>query len=1405
MKHLLRPFLVAACFLLAVIVTLEPVWAQGPPPSVWATFKAPNPFPPNTRIHIVKFNALGSKGATGDPLVGCIGLDSEIWYTTNGGGAVGNWQLAKIHDIANHPTPFSSGWVNDIAWASPSDGFAIIDSNSNPADHGVLITTDGGASWTFDDAPGTPDSGCGIYYNTSNNLLFVASLDKGLVVSSDNGQTWSTINPAKYFTGFAFTDPLHGVVATQGSFPGYGSPTNYWLYTTDGGKTWQQSRMFFESWQPIGIPTTKRFFAATLHYQNNIAAILQSDNGGYAFAPIPGFNNGGDRLTQAMQGDGCSLFASSTTSQTAMWFSVNDGAAWQTMPATAPTPPTDTRFYVSPDTVWSFQGNILTWAPRTVIQTAAIHIWPNTVNFTGAACDTALDTIIHIFGCNCNNNDTLTAVTVTQSGGNITTVPGSLPRPLCTGTAVESAPDSIHLLYEPTNIAGDTGVVDVRFSQNGVRIDTFVAVHGNGVSPKIHPDIPSQIVLSAPACGSLDTCFEIINTSCSCVQILNCVYPDVIDPCTAQEIQVDGPQGCGQFPQTLEPGQRISFCVHFQAGLRKSSNPLPEMSIAFHWKACYPDTEEGQTDFVNIYGITTSTALPSFRGFDINVASCCDLPQDGDTTIYFSNTTCDTLIMGAPNFYGASDRTRFTLDSNVKPPLHFPDTLPPGRFIPLKIHINCKAGVDSTHISFPYQIGTSGLPCADLIDADTVTLKIRSGANLTSDTVGAPIKFYVNCCDTTQIKTTTLITRCLIPDTLVKITFNSSGGAFDTLPFPLPLPATLSPDQQVPIQIRYRAPVAGTTSNGTETFIFKSGATVTLYITGNCTPQAAAPLSSDNINFGTLACGQGACDTLWIKNSPCNAVQIGFINPPGAPFTLESPASNTPLGAGDSTQVILCVNPMDTGEVSGSLIIPINNQSGTVGIPDTLTYSAYLTPPSPAFIVSQLATATICSSDTLDESFTFTNTGTCYTYVIQSANSHSNEVTVTPQTARVPVGITDTFHVHFDPAGVAGEVKDSITLTDSAGNTIEIPYDFIDTACNVQNNLVFNLTDSIIATPNCTPGSVTFTASASNGGGTITSISLTNSPRFTLTNTSTTTLPDNGTITFDPNQPGGDTATLTLTVDIGGKPTTRTVLITGVTVGAKDSARIGVVSPSNACLQANDTDLKEFDVVVHDSISNTLGMAQLHFLIRYNGDLLWNPKFTLAPGFTIANEYEDAMGLHITLNYNPPSGTTSVPMNDTIVKLTQLAALSPSLTSVARIDSAHFNDSTFEACTLRAIDYAGDSASICIDTTFCQTNLIERKLAGTLAPMKNIIVAPNPAHKDGSAATLHFTTLVSAPVTADVLNELGTPVSELIDGQLEKGDHSVPIPTNQMASGAYFVRISMNGYTVVRKFVLEKE
>ena len=1250
-------------------------------------------------------------------------------------------------------------------------------------------------------------------------MLFVSSLDKGLVVSSDYGATWSVLDTAKYYTGFAFTSGSRGIVATMGSLANGFPPTNYWLYTTDGGQNWKPTHMYFESWQPIGIPTTETYFAATA-YSIGGSSIMRSDNDGYSFISIPSYTQGAtDVLNEAMQGDGCSLFAASTQS-VGMWVSVDDGQIWQGMVLPPnPTPGLYTRFYVSPTTVWSFQGKALQWVARTA--TANIHLWPNFVNFTNAGCKVPTDTIIHIFGCNCQNNDTLKGDSTfeTQNSDSLTALGGTFPRPLCApGTSPLGTPDSIHVHYEPKDASLDTGGVIVKFSENGVPYYDTVIVTGNSAKSSLSvPPVTHTIALfsgasSYPNCrdDEVDTCITITNTGCTPITIQSTNITPAQQPCI---LWSDALTNVVLDPE-INPSQ--TFCVHFRPSLQAGQQSL---AVSFTWSSDGGITSN-TTNNIHFAGITTTTIQPSFRGFHIGFdrthpLNCCYGEIPSDTTIYFINSTCDTLTLSQPNIFGSTDPNVFKFN-NAKPPIVFPVTIPPGQFIPLGVHINCHQGVDSEKVQFTYSVGVSGGDCSSfLIASDTAVLAFKSSGGITVPTFKpSSITFNgVSCCDSSQIRTLTIKTGCVY-DTLTAMKFDSAGGTF-YLVQPVTVPQTDHPDSSFTIQFGYLPSTSAKT--GSIKLTFSDGTILTVPITSQaCSNVAEAALSMDQINFDTLlSCGAATCDTVWIKNASCGAIKIGAIVPPGPAnpaFTVTPPAAGTSLIRGDSVAMLICLDPTkDTlyGNITDNAVLAIDDANGNPASFDTLTLLAYVTPPIPADSITQLASTTICDTDTLDESFTFFNIGQCYTYVITGASSPDGaKVTVTPVDAtypvRVGVGDKQIFQVHFDPQNVARNLTGTITLTDSAGNNITVPYNITVDSCNIAGHFTLTMPGDTITTPNCTTGKLVFTAGAGGGSGTVTGVTVAGSTRFAATTPTSGSMPFTDTITFDPNLTGGNTATLTISYTINGVPEPdTTITLTGVVTGSKFKATVNVVSESVGAVKPNNTMMKDFEVVLEDQVFDSLDMNKLSLLIRFDGDLLWQPIYVFDAGWAKdPATYQDKQGLHLVLDY-VPSGKQYTGGNDTIVKVKFLAAVSDSNATVAYADSAHFNDSTFEACTLKALNGSG-TAPFSIDTS-CSTAMLERALPLNLQPYSGIQVVPNPAYKDGSAATLHFKMNVDAPVTTDIVNVLGTPVAQLSNGPLAKGDHALAIPTNNMAEGAYFVRITSNGYTVVRKFVLEKE
>ena len=307
MKHLFRPF--ASSLLLLVLSGLgSRAIAQGPPS--WTTLPGTAFNVPLVRqIHVVTFLDKYSK-----PDSGCLGDSNRIYYTKDGGAT---WTESTISSNVPGSLGFVQGWVNDISFKDAMNGAAVITNNLDPTDHGVLLTTDAGETWTFDDAAGTPDSGHGVYWNPDDNVLMVSSPDKGLTISSDNGNTWQVVDSGKHYTGFAFTSSSDGVVATWGSQPAGFTP-NYpmgtyerWRITLDTLHhvlgmlaARRHSDYAYVSRQHGRIPRRRGSFTV-------VPMMLRSDNGGISFAATSNYNVSHDTLTQDVAGDACNLFAPS--------------------------------------------------------------------------------------------------------------------------------------------------------------------------------------------------------------------------------------------------------------------------------------------------------------------------------------------------------------------------------------------------------------------------------------------------------------------------------------------------------------------------------------------------------------------------------------------------------------------------------------------------------------------------------------------------------------------------------------------------------------------------------------------------------------------------------------------------------------------------------------------------------------------------------------------------------------------------------------------------------------------------------------------------------------------------------------------------------------------------------------
>ena len=197
-----------------------------------------------------------------DPLHGWLLVSptgtSFSLYRTNDGGL--HWQLEAVNPSAgNHKTSqFGCDRFCSIAFASPSTGWiTTIAPQARPR---LLVTRDGGVAWKLQTLlPTTADTGCPCYVDTpifsdqSHGILMLWSTSNimigHLLVTSDGGSSWTirSLPDEAVWQTVGFYDANHGWVIA-GSASVFGALVNQTassqelplpLYRTDdGGKTW---------------------------------------------------------------------------------------------------------------------------------------------------------------------------------------------------------------------------------------------------------------------------------------------------------------------------------------------------------------------------------------------------------------------------------------------------------------------------------------------------------------------------------------------------------------------------------------------------------------------------------------------------------------------------------------------------------------------------------------------------------------------------------------------------------------------------------------------------------------------------------------------------------------------------------------------------------------------------------------------------------------------------------------------------------------------------------------------------------------------------------------------------------------------------------------------------------------
>ncbi len=192
----------------------------------------------------------------------------ELDKTTDGGKT---WIKASI------PGGYG-GQIGDLIMVDPLHGWLAMTAWGGSGNKALWQTTDGGLTWEE-----TRLVGSGTSVQITPNAMIVTDIIGNGHISTDGGNTFSDgfINSTNCVD---FIDPMHGVISCYRG--------ESWLYSSDGGVTWQNSNMNIESWSVYDDSGTSNFYAAPEGYTNGEPynlEIYRSTDYGVNWNPLANF------------------------------------------------------------------------------------------------------------------------------------------------------------------------------------------------------------------------------------------------------------------------------------------------------------------------------------------------------------------------------------------------------------------------------------------------------------------------------------------------------------------------------------------------------------------------------------------------------------------------------------------------------------------------------------------------------------------------------------------------------------------------------------------------------------------------------------------------------------------------------------------------------------------------------------------------------------------------------------------------------------------------------------------------------------------------------------------------------------------------------------------------------------
>jgi len=370
------------------------------------------------------------------------------------------------------------------------------------------------------------------------------------------------------------------------------------------------------------------------------------------------------------------------------------------------------------------------------------------------------------------------------------------------------------------------------------------------------------------------------------------------------------------------------------------------------------------------------------------------------------------------------------------------------------------------------------------------------------------------------------------PVTISKISVSGTGFTIGGMS----APATLAAGQTAQVDVAFKASASGASTGVVTISSNADDPTTTIPLNGQGVSSSLA-LSPDSINFGSVAMGTTATQTVKITNSGSASATISNVSVTGNGVTLSGLTLPATVAAGQSASVTATFKPTSTSTESGALTVTASGSSSALTADWTGSGNASaltITPSSVSFgtvTVGSDATQTIKLANSGSATITISSLGV-------SGSGMSASGLTTPYT--LGAGKSATFTAQFKPTSAATN-SGAITIdSNAASNSASIPLSGKGVTSNVAlSPSTTSLSFGSVKSGSAATQAVTIT-STGNANANISSVSVSGTG-FSLSGSgSAETLTPNQsaqfTVNFDPKSSGNATGTLSINSNAPNSP-----------------------------------------------------------------------------------------------------------------------------------------------------------------------------------------------------------------------------------------------------------------------------